>query len=229
MRQSLNRKLVVAILTFFLAISVGYAIFSETITIEGTASAQGNFDISASCYPGVAPTGNYDYSYLDLLPEHDYSNDNCQVNGDNVSFSTSFTNGLARRYFTIKLTNTGTIAAKVSMDDLTKSSSMIYCIDGKNGEKNDFFEDSECASDTARPMAMNYANMSVLVKPDGTEIVNNEENLNELVSNFLTANGELKLEPGASAYVIYAFTYDSGYTYVKGTGTYTFNFEQLEN
>lgn len=36
---------IVGIIAFILAISVGYAFFSETITINGTATARGNFDV----------------------------------------------------------------------------------------------------------------------------------------------------------------------------------------
>lgn len=37
--------IVVGIIAFLLALSVGYALFSETITINGTATAKGNFDV----------------------------------------------------------------------------------------------------------------------------------------------------------------------------------------
>ncbi len=37
--------LIIGIIAFFIAISIGYAIFSENLDINGTASAQGTFDV----------------------------------------------------------------------------------------------------------------------------------------------------------------------------------------
>ena len=36
---------IIAVVAFVLAVAVGYALFSETITINGTATAKGNFDV----------------------------------------------------------------------------------------------------------------------------------------------------------------------------------------
>ena len=43
MRKSINKTVVIIVLALFLTISVGYALFSDTITIEGTATAQDKF------------------------------------------------------------------------------------------------------------------------------------------------------------------------------------------
>ena len=44
-----KNKILVGCLALLLALSVGYALFSETITINGTATAKGSFDISYTC------------------------------------------------------------------------------------------------------------------------------------------------------------------------------------
>ena len=54
MRESINKTTVIIVLAVFLTLSVGYALFSDTITIEGTATAQGNFDLTATCNTGVS-------------------------------------------------------------------------------------------------------------------------------------------------------------------------------
>mgnify|MGYP003308183578 CR=1 FL=1 len=41
-----KNKILVGCLSLLLVLSVGYALFSETITINGTATAKGNFDIN---------------------------------------------------------------------------------------------------------------------------------------------------------------------------------------
>lgn len=49
MKRNLKLKktnfLVIGILTFFIVTSVGYALFAETLTVNGTATAKGNFDV----------------------------------------------------------------------------------------------------------------------------------------------------------------------------------------
>ncbi len=37
--------IIIGVVAFVLAVAVGYAIFSETLTISGTATAEGNFDV----------------------------------------------------------------------------------------------------------------------------------------------------------------------------------------
>ena len=44
-----RNKILVGCLALLLALSVGYALFSETITINGTATAKGSFDIGFEC------------------------------------------------------------------------------------------------------------------------------------------------------------------------------------
>ena len=44
-----KNKILVGCLALLLVLSVGYALFSETITINGTATAKGNFDIVGTC------------------------------------------------------------------------------------------------------------------------------------------------------------------------------------
>ena len=52
---------IIGVVAFVLAVAVGYAIFSETLTINGTATAQGNFDVeftSATIDEEVGSTGS---------------------------------------------------------------------------------------------------------------------------------------------------------------------------
>ena len=44
-----RNKILIGCLALLLVLSVGYALFSETITINGTATAKGDFDISYTC------------------------------------------------------------------------------------------------------------------------------------------------------------------------------------
>ena len=49
-----KNKLLIGCLALLLVLSVGYALFSETITINGTATAKGSFDITTTCVPGYS-------------------------------------------------------------------------------------------------------------------------------------------------------------------------------
>ena len=98
-----------------LILSVGYALFSETITINGTATAKGNFDIAVTCQTGLANIdGLYHNAFNALVgpeDENSYSEDSCTVVDNTVSFKTNLNAPGAMRYYTIKVTNNGTIDA----------------------------------------------------------------------------------------------------------------------
>ena len=115
-----KNKILIGCLALLLALSVGYALFSETITINGTATAKGDFDIVANCATGYSSelvTAGF-YESVDQ-GQSGYSADTCGVNGNAVTFSTSFSNPGAIRYFTVKLTNEGSIPAKFDTDKVT--------------------------------------------------------------------------------------------------------------
>ena len=50
--MSKNNKIILVILTFIVSLMIGYALFSETVTISGTATSQGQFKITTSCITG---------------------------------------------------------------------------------------------------------------------------------------------------------------------------------
>ena len=47
-----NNKIFIVCLALLLTLSIGYAYFSESITVSGTASAKGSFDITLNCSQG---------------------------------------------------------------------------------------------------------------------------------------------------------------------------------
>ena len=56
---SKNNKILIGCLALLLVMSVGYALFSDTITVTGTATAKGNFDVTATCQTGLASNIEY--------------------------------------------------------------------------------------------------------------------------------------------------------------------------
>ena len=108
-----SNKILLGILSFIVVCVMGYALFSENITVTGTATAKGSFDVSVSCTKGFV-------SELKTAAENDgwgfdaeggYKNDTCAVNGNKVDFNVDLEYPGADRYFTITVTNTGTIDA----------------------------------------------------------------------------------------------------------------------
>ena len=127
-----NKTMIVAVLAIILTLAVGYALFSQTINITGSATAQGSFEITADCSLGVTNdfknliTSNYRYTF-DTEDPNSYTNDTCTPSGNTVSASINFKYPGAVRYYTVKFTNTGTI------DAVFENSQMLldrYCVDG---------------------------------------------------------------------------------------------------
>ena len=115
-----KNKILVGCLALLLALSIGYALFSETITINGTATAKGNFDITATCQAGfmdeLVNTGMYT---SEIQSQNNYSNESCRVDGNKVTFNTTLSQPGALRYFTVKMTNTGSIPAIIDGSKIT--------------------------------------------------------------------------------------------------------------
>lgn len=83
------------LLSFSLILVVGYALFSESLAITGTATAQGSFDLTYECVTRKVGNGKGEYSI-----------DNEKNTITTTSTLTKPTDGIS---FLVKITNTGTI------------------------------------------------------------------------------------------------------------------------
>ena len=114
-----GKKIIVVIAAVcLLVISVGYALFSSNLNVSGTASASGEFEFSMTCTPGYSSEVPVAFENTGLDKEGGYSNDSCSVNGNNVSLETDLNYPGAERFYTVKITNTGTISMKLDTDIL---------------------------------------------------------------------------------------------------------------
>ena len=121
MRKSINRTTVILVLAIFLTLSVGYALFSDTITIEGTATAQGKFDIEATCMNNVTTDMLYEFGFVDGSKEetsvaeqfknHGYKDETCVVSNDKVTYSVGLEYPTATKKQWIKMKNNGNVPA----------------------------------------------------------------------------------------------------------------------
>ena len=143
-----QKKVIIAVLTLVVTMMVGYALFSEALTINGTATAKGDFSITATCTPGfsseigvskeeyISDTNLFFEKLIEMVPEAQpvfinsenesgYKNDTCTVNGNNVSIHVDLSYPGAYRLFVVKFTNNGTIPAKIDPSAIWNGSSGI--------------------------------------------------------------------------------------------------------
>ena len=108
---SKNNKILIGCLALLLVMSVGYALFSDTITINGSATAKGDFEITTE----VVDLNNY----FNLTGGVSVSggvveNPTISVVDNKVISSVTFGAPGSHQYFGIKMKNTGSIPATLS-------------------------------------------------------------------------------------------------------------------
>ena len=112
-----GNKILLGVLAFVVACVVGYALFSESITISGSASASGDFRITTTCSAGVNSKifeafADYGITEKDFV-QGGYANESCNVSGNKVSLAVDLKYPTAQRAFTISFKNTGSMDAVV--------------------------------------------------------------------------------------------------------------------
>ena len=104
-----KNKILVGCLALLLALSVGYALFSETITINGTATAKGNFDISYTCELLTSTNAITDEAVQEMFTKG--GTGTCVINGQTLTTTSNLTKPTDRVTYRVKLTNSGSIPA----------------------------------------------------------------------------------------------------------------------
>lgn len=112
-----GNKILLGILTFIVVCVVGYALFSDTISVTGSATASGKFEITTTCTPGysdelIAALGNPEGVTKDT-EQGGFENSVCNVNGNEITATTDLLYPTAKRFFTVKMINTGSIPAVI--------------------------------------------------------------------------------------------------------------------
>ena len=106
-----SNKILLGVLSFVVVCVVGYALFSETITVTGTATARGDFSFEKKCFAGDSRNVYQD------LEQGGYGTESCTVNGDTVSISSELLYPSAQRLYTIEMKNTGAIDGMVKVNE----------------------------------------------------------------------------------------------------------------
>ena len=222
-----KNMIIIGVIALILAVSVGYALFSDTLTINGTATAKGDFNMTMTCQPGLDTSIA---SAEDMMMDEDngYENDQCSVDDKTMTFSTGLKYPGAQRTFTVKMKNEGSIDAYLNLDTGV-TGNVKTCYDAN---ANDTFEESECVDDSVPYVfAMEFVPIGY-EKSDGTKF-NFNTGSEDQISEIISEDGSVMVKPGDTLYigVLSAFNKlvtGSGNFNYKIEGTYQFNFTQKQ-
>ena len=210
-----KNKLLVVCLLCLLTLSIGYALFSETITINGTATAKGNFDIEFTCEKGAsdeiwpyivsASKAEGSFLYYEYPRDNGFSNDLCQITNNKMTFSATLDYPGAVRYFIDKATNTGTIAAGI--DD-----TYAY-YGGTNSTKTCTYNKSNnslinCQSSSIISMNGLTGQAFLIAAEDEYGNLYGWDNV-EIEEKYMDSNMVWNIKPNESFYFVYFLAWDS--------------------
>ena len=102
-----ENKILLGVLAFVVVCVVGYALFSETITINGTATATGDFDIGFEC---------------SVMQVNGNAKGDCSISGQTIITTSSLTMPTDAAIYTVTLTNKGSIPAVLKTVDSSNNS-----------------------------------------------------------------------------------------------------------
>ena len=207
-----RNKIFVGCLALLLVMVAGYALFSQNLNIMGTATAKGDFSITPTCEKGIPTNLLEEVKNLGgwFGEENGYYDDSCTVSGDTVDFKSGFKWPGARRYFTVKVTNTGSITTLLK-DYSDKV--LEFCNDTN---ENDAFDADECTTDS-KSLTMLYQLFDyrgfektgpVAFQDKSGKVFYTYSDAKEELSKFLwtdstdSDNAYIKLEPGESMYFV---------------------------
>ena len=116
-----NNKLLIIILTCIVTLMMGYALFSENITVTGTATAKGDFSYSIETMKGINSEiisqnlyaiyyyGGETSDTIHFIEGSPVTNSSISHTENTITHTSNLTNPGQIQYFTAKITNTGTI------------------------------------------------------------------------------------------------------------------------
>ena len=128
-----KNKILIGCLALLLVMAVGYALFSETITINGTATAKGDFELTTSVVD-LSESWAEDYGFLNrnAISSGMVSKPSISVSGNVVTSSVELGMPGSFYNFAIKIENTGTIPAK--LDSIIDKTNNVPILDANLSE-----------------------------------------------------------------------------------------------
>lgn len=117
-----KNKILVGCLALLLVLSVGYALFSDSITINGTATAKREFKLTTTC--GVVPQEDIT-QYFSQLQYIGVSKNEISCEDNDVSISTTLDYPGAYAWYKIVVKNEGSIKAKLKNIAIVESGNIL--------------------------------------------------------------------------------------------------------
>ena len=130
-KKKKKNHLLLLLLILLVSISVGYAAFAQTLFINGTATANGDFKLKftdAKIEPNIGAEG---------------STTSISANGETLSIDMQLKYPGAGGKVTATITNTGSIAAKLNSINFTKDESEDIIIDFQKAVEGEIIEPQE--------------------------------------------------------------------------------------
>ena len=219
-----GNKTLVGILAFVLVCVVGYALFGENINVTGSATASGDWGITATCQPGIPSLIGSAADDLLYHKEGGFSSDTCNVtDGTKVKFNTNLLYPSSARHFTVKFTNTGNVNATIDMSGnaeifetvIFKNESSEVCEINSSNQKVNCSD--RLTYDTGRS---NFISDSILGFSDASGKFYSTDEVDEFINS---DTGVVALESGESIYVALTIYWDEDY--VSNTNSAHLSFE----
>ena len=230
------------VFALILVVSVGYALFSENIKISGTAKAEGDFNIDLTCQPGLPNNilAKMNEAGVSSTGEKGYINDTCSVTNKTATFGVAFNYPGAKRYFTFKMTNTGTMDAYHNLDTGIVPNKYDICFDGiKDNTPNGTIDQAtECYDMTDENMdSISSQILGAAGLIDNLSFAIETTNHTILMDSAFDARVDedrnVRLEPGESLYYVFIFgvneNLDITPLYITTNLSFDLNFTQMPN
>ena len=122
--MSNSNRVLIRIFTFIVVCVVGYALFSDTITVTGTATASGDFSIESSCTKGYIPILQTAFGVTQNEGQGGYREDTCSVSGTTLSADVLLDYPSASRAFTFEIVNSGTIPLETDFREIVDETTL---------------------------------------------------------------------------------------------------------
>ena len=108
-----KNMIIIGVIALILAVSVGYALFSDTLTINGTATAKGDFNLSYAC-----EFVDEDISWGEgQKTSASTGTGSCQVEGNEITTTSKLSKPTDFSIFKVTITNNGSIPAVLKTVD----------------------------------------------------------------------------------------------------------------
>lgn len=218
-----KNKVLVGCLALLLVLSVGYALFSETITINGTATAKGSFGVDTICEPGFSSDVlNVMGVSSDEIGEGAYKNDTCEVKDNVVTMKAELLYPTAKRYFTVKATNDGSMDAYIPTADIPEIEEELKIYDLETDALKQTIKEGSTGWHDARVTYARIEGEFIAFKLSNGSIIFDLESYfdNNMVYEDSSNNYYLKIAPGETLYYMVSFYWPDG---LEAPGEYSVN------